>query len=124
MRPLPIEPLSGMPTIIWGLAIIRGVPTPVVDIGRLIGMVDLRPTRFVTVQTGGRAVALAVDSVLGVRPLPRDSLADVPPLLREANTEWVAAIGALDSELLLFLETARLVPDSVWREVESLGARS
>jgi purine-binding chemotaxis protein CheW len=37
MRPLPIEPLGGMPGFVQGIAIIRGAPVPVVDAGALLG---------------------------------------------------------------------------------------
>ena len=32
MRPLPIEPIAGMPHFVRGIALIRGAPTPVVNL--------------------------------------------------------------------------------------------
>jgi purine-binding chemotaxis protein CheW len=122
MRPLPIEPLAGTPPFVLGLSIIRGVPTPVVDIARLVGVADLHPTRLVTVKTGRRPAALAVGAILGVRALSEGQLSAIPPLVREAGADLIAAIGALDAELLLLLETACLIPDSAWRAIEAAGA--
>jgi purine-binding chemotaxis protein CheW len=130
MRPLPIEPLTGTPPFVLGFAIIRGIPTPVVDAGRLLGpsaspstpIIAPSPARFVSLKLGERTAALAVDAVLDVRSLAAGILADIPPLLREAEEELVSAIGALDAKLLLVLEAARLVPDSVWSALETPGA--
>jgi purine-binding chemotaxis protein CheW len=124
MRPLPIEPLTGAPTFVLGLAIVRGFPIPVVDADRLLGSsgsssippILPSPARFVALKLGARSAALAVDAVLEIRTLPAGTLAGIPPLLGEA-TGVVSAIGALDATLLLVLEAARLVPDSVWNAI-------
>jgi len=118
MRPLPVENLPAAPSFVPGLALIRGVPTPVVDLAALVGAAErVEPGRFVTVKAGARQVALAVDSVAGLRTLPRERLAELPALLAEAATGGVAAVGALDGELLAVLDCARLVPDRVWSAV-------
>jgi purine-binding chemotaxis protein CheW len=112
MRPLPIEPVAAAPGCVLGLAIIRGRPLAVVDVARLVGGGSGRPGRFVTVRAGAREVALAVDEVIGVRTLTADALADLPPLLRDADGAAVDAIGALDAELLFVLGGARLVSEA------------
>jgi purine-binding chemotaxis protein CheW len=119
MRPLPIEPLTDTPAFVRGLALIRGRPVPVVDIGALLNTGDSpKPARFVTLRTGGRQVAVCVEAVAGVRELDGVSQDDLPPLLRTAGADIIAAVGILDAELLLVLQTARLVPDSVWQAIE------
>jgi purine-binding chemotaxis protein CheW len=108
LRPLPV---AGAPPFVLGLAVIRGAPLPVVDSARLLGADDARAGRFVTVNAGNRRVALAVDCVLGVRAVAPESLHALPPLLHEADSGVIAAIGLLDAELLLVLRSARLLPD-------------
>ena len=110
MRPLPLEPLAGVPPEVLGAAIIRGVPTPVVDVRRLLGGAADPPARFVTIRAGATTVALAVDHVVGVVAVEPAALHALPPLLSGAAAGAVAAIGRLDAELLLVLEAARLVP--------------
>lgn len=123
MRPLPIGPLDGMPSFVLGLAIIRGMPTPVIDAGRLLGVISSPSAqRFVLLKLGERRAALAVDAVLDVRSVPPGTLADIPPLLRDTKSDHVSAIGALDQELLVVLEAARLVPESVWHAMSASGA--
>jgi len=67
MRPLPVEPISGVPSFVQGISIIRGIPTPVVDLGAILGTPGERPERFVTLRVGDRQVALSVNAVVGVR---------------------------------------------------------
>jgi purine-binding chemotaxis protein CheW len=126
MRPLPIEPLTGAPAFILGLAIVRGFPIPVVDPDRLLGssvssstpLVSPSAARFVSLRLGVRSAALAVDAVLEIRALPAGMLANIPPLLGEAGADLVSLVGALDATLLLVFEAARLVPDSVWNAIK------
>jgi len=111
LRPLPIEPLAGLPPFVLGLAVVRGAAVPVVDAACLLGAQGGQAERFVIVVVDKRRVALAVDSVLGVRRVAPQSLNELPPLLREADTDVVAAVGLLDAQLLLVLRTGRLLPE-------------
>jgi purine-binding chemotaxis protein CheW len=110
-RPLPVEPIAGAPASVLGLAIVRGQPMPVVDLAWLITGMRGSATRFVVVRTGERQVALAIDAVVGVRELGADQARGLPPLLDAGHAPTIAAIGALDRELFLVLQTARLMPE-------------
>jgi purine-binding chemotaxis protein CheW len=129
MRPLPIEPLTGSPVFVLGVAIVRGSAVPVIDAGLLLdpsalasaAAITSSAARSVSLALGERTAVLAVDAVLGVRPLMVGPLEQIPPLLREVGDELVSVIGVLDTQLLLVLEAARLVPDSVWSEIEAAG---
>ena len=119
---MPVTALAGAPFFVRGMALIRGTATPVVDAGALLGSdIPPAPTRFVTLKTDARRVALAVEAIIGVRKLATAALHDLPPLLRSANAELVSAVGMLDSELLLVLQTARIVPESVWQTLQAAG---
>ncbi|MGB8843244.1 MAG: chemotaxis protein CheW [Aliidongia sp.] len=121
MRALPIEAVAGAPRYVRGVAIIRGVPTPVVDIARLFGGPASRAERLVTLKIDTRVIALAVDSVLGIRLL--EGIAEpLPPLLGDVANDVVSMIGRLDTELLLYLNTVRLLPQEDWERVSSLEA--
>ena len=116
MRPLPLEPLADMPPFLLGVSVIRSAVVPVVDLALLTGS-PLRtpPGRYVTLRLAGdRLVALAVEGTVGVRALAAESLHEVPPLLRDAAPEVIAAVTLLDAELLLVLQAARVLPESVW----------
>jgi len=115
MRPLPLQSALDAPAFVAGVARVRGAALPVVDAGALIGAAEPPNfARFVTLRTDGGGVALAVESVLGVQPLASDSFRRLPPLLR-AGGEIVAALAALDAELLLVLELARTLTERILR---------
>jgi purine-binding chemotaxis protein CheW len=125
MRPLPTVRLGGAPPFVQGVAVIRGQPTPVVDLGRLLGGEgEAASGRWLTVRAGERSVALAVESVVGVRDLSELPVSPPSPLLGELAAARVAALGALDSELLLVLAGARWVPATVWDAVAAEGEAS
>jgi purine-binding chemotaxis protein CheW len=111
MRPLPIASVSGVPEFVLGLSIIRGRPTPVVDAARLVGAAAAPISRFVSVETGARTVALAVSSVIGLRVIESAAFGELPPLTASMSSDAVSAVGRLDESLLLVLEASKLVPD-------------
>ena len=114
MRPLPIEHVASAPDFVLGVSLIRGLPTPVVDAGALIGATEPADfKRYVSLRSGEAGVTLAVEEVLGVRELPPASLKRLPPLLREASVEILSALGALDTELLTTLKLARTLTDKI-----------
>ena len=120
-RPLPTEPFPNAPSFVTGLSVIRSRATPVVDGRRLLGRAsDAAPHRYVTLKLdaeGRRVLALAVDAVVGLREVTAQQLESLPGLLSN-NQPLLRALGTLDGELLVLLEHARLLPDSVWAELE------
>jgi purine-binding chemotaxis protein CheW len=118
MRPLPVEPMPGAPAFVLGLSLIRGAPTPVIDLAAWMGLPSSPPTRFVSVRSGARQVALAVTAVTGVRTLDPSELQAVPPLVQEAAAGHVQLVGSLDADLLVVLSAARLLPEESWPATE------
>jgi len=117
MRPLSVEPISDIPSFVQGISIIRGIPTPVVDLGALLGMPNGVADRFVTLRVGERQVALSVDSVLGVRELDLSKIGELPPLLQGASKDAIEAMGTLDEQLLVVLYASWELPDELWQRL-------
>lgn len=118
MRPLPCTELAGVGPPVLGIAIIRGVATPVLDGGSLLGHAPTTRGRFLTVRAGTRTVALAVDDVVGVRTLSDANLEDLPPIAQSAGGTF-EKIAMHDRELVVVLRGARLVPEAL---LATLGA--
>lgn len=122
MRVRPIDPVSGAPPFVCGLSIIRGTPIPVIDVARLLGVQTALSQRLVTVKAGARVVALAVEGVLGVRSIVATGYTEpLPPLLQEAMSDMVSAISRLDADLLVFLNTARIVSEVLFEHLGKPG---
>jgi purine-binding chemotaxis protein CheW len=116
MRPLPSGPIAGMPPFVLGISIIRGGPVPVVDLAMLLsGKAGTNVTRFVVLRSADRRVALAVESVIGIRYLDTEVLGAFPFQTNGQTCEAIQAIGALDGELLIALDTKHLVPGELWK---------
>jgi purine-binding chemotaxis protein CheW len=117
MRLLPIEALAGAPSFVRGMAVIRGQPVPVADLGALLlgtapdPGVDSRHARFVALRLGTRVVALLVEAVLSFRSVAGQELHALPPLWAKAASPAVASLATLDRELMFVLEATRLAPE-------------
>ena len=123
MRPLPTEVISGVPEFVRGVAIIRGIPTPVVDLGAVMGASSEHGgERFVTVRAGSRQVALLVSTVLGIRDLDALTMNELPPLLQGASQDAIETIGTLDERLLEVLQDGWKLPEEVWQAVTAQEA--
>jgi purine-binding chemotaxis protein CheW len=122
MRLLPIEQIAGAPEYVRGLTVIRGAPTPVVDLGRVIGDQTTQCTRLVALRAATGTIALAVEAVIGIAAIDAAALGQLPPLLRDAAT--VSAIATLDTELIVFLRATRLVPEDLLARLRADGAAS
>jgi purine-binding chemotaxis protein CheW len=113
LRPLPCEPMPGAPPFVLGAVLLRGVATPVIDAGALLGLGPLEDaTRLVSLRLeDGRRVALAVSEVKGLASADALGLAEPQPML--VGDETVALIGRLDGQLLSVLSLARVIaPDA------------
>lgn len=117
MRPLPLLALEGLPTYVLGWSVVRGQPTPVVDLATLLGLplANRVPVgRFITIR-GLRQpmpVALAVTEVLGVHHVAADAWQTMQPLARAMAPHVLSSIRAENGELLMVLDHARLINEA------------
>jgi purine-binding chemotaxis protein CheW len=116
MRPLPIQHVAGTPGFVSGVSVIRGTPTPVVDLKALLENCENIPSygRFVSLKLEDRRVVIGVDSVVGLIHLDSTQLGELPPLLKGLNADLIESFGSRDAQLLLVLRAARIVPEEVW----------
>ena len=119
MRPMPVESLPGAPPFVRGLSIVRGRPTPIVDLRAILGDDDRSsPGRLVTVRVEtNRRVGLLVDDVMGIRDAKALVREAPPSLLQEAASEIVEELARLDDALLTILRAGNLYPEGVDEQI-------
>lgn len=117
MRPLPVRHLAGTPAFITGICVMRGEPTLVVDVARLLGGHEAEVSRYVAVRTGRGPVAFATGPILGIRTVTADGESRQAALLGETASRLIAAVGTVDAEPVLLLQSLDLVPDEAWAAV-------
>jgi chemotaxis signal transduction protein len=107
------------PEFVLGAAIVRGVPTPIVDMGVLLAGSRLAEAgRWITAKAGPeRRVGLQVSSVLGVVPADELSFHDNPSLLEGADPGVLELLGRRDAALCALLRTGSIVPDVVFEQL-------
>ena len=122
MRPLETRPLAGTPGFILGISVLRGVPTPVIDVARLLAGIAGEVERYVAVHTERGPVALAIGTVLGIQATDA-APTDAHPALLGGSHRLVAGVATFGSEPLLMLQNMRAVPDEVWEAAAAVDGR-
>jgi purine-binding chemotaxis protein CheW len=117
MRMQPVRTVTPAPDWVLGVSALRGEAVPVIDTGRLLGDRASRAERLLALRVSDRTVALAVDSIEGIRTIPPEIASVLPPLLAEAAEGAIAAVGQLDAELLFLLRTASIIPEDLQRQL-------
>ena len=121
MRPMETLPLAGTPAFVLGISVLRGLPTPVLDVSRLLRGGPGDPQRYITVRTDRGPVAMATEEVIGIRPVHPESAGGHPALLGGASSRLVAGVDTVGTEPLLLLQSMRAVPDEVWEAAAAAG---
>ena len=119
MRPLPSRALANVPAFVTGVSRIRGMPTPVVDLGILLLGKPGVGGRVVTLQIGDRQVGVAVDGVVGVVDVKAGDVGELAPLLKGAAENHLTGLGQLDRDLFMALHASRVIPEALWAELDS-----
>ena len=118
LRPLSVAAIEAAPAFVLGMAVIRGLPTAVIDAGLLLdrtrdsAFAAAGGSRFITLRVTERPVALAVDAVLGIRHLAESALATLPPLLGASEQGPIEQLARLDGDVWMVLRAGRLIPDT------------
>jgi purine-binding chemotaxis protein CheW len=118
-RPLPIQPMPTLPSFVLGLSLIRGNPTPVVQLSSLIeAKRPQKNRRFVLLRIDPRPIALAVEEVLKICDLELSQFIALPQLLHDPRSEATSMIGRMDQQLLVLLQATRFISQEIWEELE------
>jgi purine-binding chemotaxis protein CheW len=118
MRPLPVKPINSSYPFLAGMAVIRGKAVPVINVIRWFDTESRESAlRFITLRVGQRVVALGVSEVIGLKVFLAPQLGALPPLLGNSNTLAITGLEVLDRELLVILNSAKILSDEQWAEL-------
>ena len=105
-------PIPGTPDFIMGIMSVRGQILSIMDLGRFFKLPaqgNAAPTRVLIAQAGEMEVALPVDEIEGVRPLPLEDIQNVLPTLTGGAAAYLQ--GVTRGRLIL-LDIAKLLSNS------------
>jgi purine-binding chemotaxis protein CheW len=110
-----ITPVPGMPTALAGVANLRGVVVPVVDLRLMLGLPVSGPLRYaVAIRHGTQLVAVMVDRVPEIRTVQGDDFLPAPATGSGGLKPFVSAIVRVEDRiggvvevptLMAFMET-------------------
>lgn len=107
MRPLPVKHAEGLPPGVLGAAVVRGRALPVVSLPVLLRQSGAEETRFVVLHTPGCDCILSVGAVEAIAAIEPAAWEQLPKLLERLDA--AAAIAASDQDLIVSLDTARIL---------------
>ncbi len=108
----PSTPLPNAPDYFRGVMNLRGIIVPVVDLRARFGMPAQPPGRvnvIIVVVASGRVTGLLVDSVADVTELRPGDIQSTPDVCGAAPPDFVQGVARLGDELLILLNTDRIV---------------
>lgn len=126
MRPLPLDKFASLPHFYAGVSVIRGIPTPVLDLKKTLGVDDeetpSRRERFVLVDSEKQKIACLVDEVLGIEDIDPQFITKTLGFFQKANRDLITGMGTLDQKLLLVLESLVTLPEEFRKDLQELKA--
>lgn len=114
-RVLKYEPPRGIPNVpswIEGVIEYQGQVVPVIDLRRRFELTEGgvgAQTRLLVFNTDAELVAVVVDAVLDVRPLPEADVAAPPAFFRGLAAAYLRGLARRDGELVVVLDANRLL---------------
>jgi len=100
IRPPKLSKVPRTPDYVQGIANLRGVVLPIIDIRPRFGMEhaeDTDGTRVLVIDVGGVKMGLRVDRVKQVTSVSRADMESPPAAIRGATTEYLNGVVKLDS---------------------------
>ncbi len=105
--------VPGAPRLLLGVANLRGTVVPIVDVGPLLGLPELRPARSIrtlVLRDGPLLAAVAVETVLGLEPFDDVLSPDGPPAPQgHASPVLVSGWITWAGETLALLDVPRIL---------------
>jgi purine-binding chemotaxis protein CheW len=107
--------VPGAPAYVAGIVTVRGIVVPVIDLRARFGLPPTEATldtRIIVTESGGRIVALVVDSAREVLKLDEQKHQSAPSVVSERASGFVHAVHALGPRLLLLVDLPKILGEN------------
>lgn len=105
-KPIPIEPVAGLPKNLKGIIRLRGDIIPIYSLRRKFGLEDIptdQDTRFIITTSNGILIACEVDRMVEIAQLEADQLYEVPQIAKSTDTSYMKSITNLRGQLVVII---------------------
>lgn len=125
-KDLDIVKMANSPKNIKGKVNLRGNEIPVYSLKGKFGIpnenVD-NNTRYLITNSGDLQIAIEVDSVKGIKDFDQSDLFDVPEVIKSSDTSYLKSIACMDGELVLLLDSNKLLDSDERKALETLKSK-
>lgn len=109
---LPTTEVPRTPDFLLGIGNVKGNVIPVINLAARLGLpkeeLD-RGARVLVVRHEGELSGIEVSRVIGVCPIPGDSLETAPRAIGRSKGEFIEALGSFESDKVILLSLAALL---------------
>ncbi|SFF70771.1 purine-binding chemotaxis protein CheW [Halobacillus alkaliphilus] len=111
-RIMAITRVPGTAPFVKGVINLRGVVTPIIDLGERLGMESTRiteQTRIITVKIGDLAVGLIVEGANDVLDINQELIEPSPEAIGTEDLEFIQGVVHLEQRLLVLLNLEKVL---------------
>lgn len=105
-KPIPIEPVAGLPKNFKGIINLRGEVIPIYSLRRKFGLEDAetdRDTRFILTTSNNVPVAYEVDRMVEIAQLEDNQQSEVPQIAKSEDTAYMQSVANIRGQLVIIL---------------------
>ena len=120
-RVISITRVPKTPSYVKGVINLRGVVTPIVDLGERFGLKPVEMsnnTRIIIVSLADYEVGLIVDAANDVLDIPIDSIELQPKVVGSVESEFISGLAKIDKRLFVMLDLSKVLEPLKGIEIE------
>lgn len=120
-RVISITRVPKTPSYVKGVINLRGVVTPIVDLGERFGLKPVEMsnnTRIIIVSLADYEVGLIVDAANDVLDIPIESIELQPKVVGSVESEFISGLAKIDKRLFVMLDLSKVLEPLKGIEIE------
>jgi len=114
-------PLPKAPAYLEGVLQYQGVPVPVVDLRKRLGVEAPKrdDTRIVVIETEGHRIGAVVDTVTEVMQVPATQVSAPAPIVKGLAAEYITGMVVRQDRTIIVLNTSKLLSSKERLQLEA-----